>query len=200
MLLGMVDPKDITDDARAKMKKHLGGMLAEQERLEALVKKDQAELARLDQEIAAIEDPGLLGQLKPLREELAARLSANQEALALVAQGFEATRADMKDLGRFGDKMQREQLVASLAVKAPGDALSSDPTDRALANVRDHIENLAGRVALDRELGAKPSAQAEGESEEARARKQLEALKAARKKGGGDDGPGGGGPSSGRTL
>ena len=138
--------------------------------------------------------------LEQLRAELAGRLEANREALALVQANFEATTKDMDDLGRFGDRMQREHLRAATQVTLPGDPYSTDVTDAALSSVREHIEKLSGEAALGAELAAAKRPPTSAESEEARARAQLAAMKAARKKDGGEGGGGEGGGTGGRTL
>ena len=203
----MADPKDITSEARAKMKRLAASMMVEQERLEALVKKDRAELEKLDLELETVRSAGsseLSAGLAELRAELAARLQANTEALALPQANFEATTKDMDDLGRFGDRMQREQLRAQTQVQLPGDPTSSDATDAALSKVRDHIEKLSGEAALGADLAAAKRPPSTAETEEARARAQLAAMKAARKKdngdGGGEGGGGERGGTGGRTL
>jgi hypothetical protein len=199
----MADPKDITSEARAKMKRLAASMMVDQERLEALVKKDEAELGKLDLELDAVRSTGsseLSAGLEQLRAELAGRLEANREALALVQANFEATTKDMDDLGRFGDRMQREHLRAATQVTLPGDPYSTDVTDAALSSVREHIEKLSGEAALGAELAAAKRPPTSAESEEARARAQLAAMKAARKKDGGEGGGGEGGGTGGRTL
>lgn len=190
----MTDPNDELARARAALKKAAASQLARKEAREAEVAQLEAKVAELRDGRARAEaagDAALVRDVEAALSSLTPRLELAQQDLAQVSHDLQESLQNLREsesLGRTLDRTTLKREVAALTSPdpyAPGSAV-----DNALANVRDHIEELDARAEVMDELNADARAQADVQrrldaldrpSKEDAARAELERLKAARR-------------------
>ncbi|MCC7383453.1 MAG: hypothetical protein IT384_16565 [Deltaproteobacteria bacterium] len=190
--------REIIQDARVRLKQIAGRMLARKEAAEASLEQAQKSRAEAEQERALVASSGradLAAQYASVIAELDARIETLRGEAALADQNLKETLAEMKNLEGTERDLERAAVHTATAAAAArsGDPFSLRAEDVALRNVREHLEHLEARLALDREL-ARPEQETkelDQATRELRAKEELAALKARRKTGGADEEPGG---------
>lgn len=194
--------REIIQDARARLKQIAGRMLARKEAAEASLEKAQKSRAEAEQERALVASSGradLAAEYASVISELDARIETLRGEAALADQNLKETLAEMKNLEGAERDLERAAVHTATAAARTGDPFSLRAEDVALRNVREHLEHLEARLALDREL-ARPEQETkelDQATRELRAKEELAALKARRKTGGAGEESGGGVPPSG---
>jgi hypothetical protein len=206
----MTRTKDAVDEARARMKQMAARLLAQKEALERERGQAEQELDRVREIDTSGEgaERGLReAELSQIAGELVRRIAVKDEEIARVAQYYDETLAELKELGQVEQDAERAEVRAIVDSTMSSDTPTISPVDRALENVRTHIADLDAQARLGSEISPdepKPSANTSPnprEAADARARQQLEALKAKRKKReGGDGGEGEEGEDHGGTT
>lgn len=178
---------DPIDDAKANMKKYAASALARKEALEAQLEKLKAKRAELAKDRAAAEASDateLLAEIDDLMVTLGARIESLEGQAALAANTVDEVLEQMKELDGARSSLERSALLAQVDALSSSDPYSTDPLDRALANVREHAATLDATVELEDALSpesARDFRRIEAQQKEDDLRKQLEAMKAQRR-------------------
>lgn len=176
-----MDPTDALRNARQTLRRAAAAQLSRKEAIAEEVARLEARLqeARAEAESASAER---LESWAETLAELEARLEARRSEAEEAEADLEATLDQLEETGRLRGQLERSQQLG--AVRA---ATSSDPFDpsaetEALENARSAILELEARAEVLAELheGRAPE-RPSAELKEARARAELERLKAARR-------------------
>jgi hypothetical protein len=212
-----MNTKDAIAEARARIKKIAASMLVRKESLESEQRRLDDDRARVERELEACgDDAARKSAIEQMRGELRERLAAKNDELAVAEKDYRDALAQIEELGRLARTAERAELRAVVDSARAPDLDERSAEDIALANVREHIENLEARADLERELSGDSSSRtarvrdraAERARSEADARSELEALKAKRRdrtagdpeSGSDDEAPKGGNVGPKRTL
>lgn len=172
---------DPIDDAKAEMKKHAANALARKEELEAQLTKLTAQREELRASREAAEASGqteLLSEIDELAQTVDQNIESLEGQVAIAANTVDDVVAQMKDLEGSRSQLERDALVGKVRALTGSDPFSTDPVDRALANVRDHAAQLDAQVELNSALRPDDPEPVRAQPTEADLRAQLEALKA----------------------
>jgi phage shock protein A len=204
----VTDAEDAVNEARVRIKRHAASLLVQKEQLDAKVELAEKELAAIHGEAKQAAAGGrddLASKYGEVITELEERLQSLREQRALAEQGYREAVKELSELERLGREAERAAVMAPVRSSVPAaNPFTQSAVDFAIANVREHIENLEAEASLGDDLAQerKESEERDRELGELKAKDQLAALKAARGKKPSSDGSEGGGdpPPSGRTL
>lgn len=168
-----MDDYDTLAQAKATLKKAAASQMMRIERL-------QGELMELEakhsQDLA-----------NPLISEA---IALKQALLAELEMDLDESKQQLREIDGLKDDLQRAGLKRQVNELTSADPFSADPVDRALENVREHIQELDARAEVMAELAGEARSAEElrrklasmtAQERDAAARAQLEELKAARK-------------------
>jgi hypothetical protein len=160
--------RDEHDAAVRTLRRAAASQLARREAQEATARKLREALERIEAGAASAAP----------REEVAAQLERAEAELSASQADLDASLDALRDAQKLGRHLERAELLREVRAASGVEPLS--PAARALDNARAGIRELEATAAED----GQPSP--ETEDRDARARAELERLKAARRAAGGD--------------